>query len=107
MNNITPGTLCLVIRGRNAGKTCVVKSGPVSVLQVQDELANSTRKAVFIREYPEDPILEVDPPMVWSCKKTGEHCGEHPYMRQRSLLPIPPLADPITTKQEEEKPCTV
>lgn len=105
MDNIAPGTLCLIIRGPNAGKTCTVK-GYVPALQVQNEITNLMKRIARVKELPENPVLEIDVPVKWVCKVSGAPCGELPYIRQRSLLPIPPLEDKITTK-EEEKPCQV
>lgn len=102
MEIIPPGTLCLVIRGRNTGKTCIAGE-PVPAHQVAAIMMNATKKLCRIVERPENPILSVSTPMTWTCKKTQETVGEFQFIRQRSLLPIPPLGDKAMHKEKEKE----
>ncbi len=96
MNNITPGTLCLVIRGYHTGQ-CVVAEK-------------------FLREGDELPSGGESGGDYWLCtgsnlKVRNRHTQElmgrgYGLFTHSRLLPIPPLADPITTTKKEEKPCT-
>lgn len=49
-------------------------------------------------------IWKVDKMIEWKNLDGGK--VEIPYEAEYNLMPIPPLADPLDTKQEEEKPCT-
>lgn len=95
MENITPGTLCLVTRGYHTGQ-CVVAEK-------------------FLHEGEELPSGGWSGGDYWLCtgndlkvrnRLTRELMSRNYGLFTSSrLLPIPPLADPITT-QKEEKPCT-
>lgn len=103
MNNITPGTLCLVIGGKvptNLGKTVMTErfvnkgSHAITGIAVKDVWVVKGEGLVFRRKVSSHwPWVETEP-------------GNAGIFEPHHLLPIPPLADPITTKQEEEKPCT-
>lgn len=101
--NITPGTLCIIKRGPASGTSLTTVR-----LATDQEVSAILSKKMGIKDVRltgSGPIWEVDRPIEWIQVFTGARVSI-PYELETSLFPIPPLADPITTKQEEEKPCT-
>jgi len=96
--NITPGTLCLVVGYRiiadNLGKSVVARN----LVKIGDTL-------------PDGGYFGGPAEQAWACEgndltllmggRPVRNCS-YAHFAPEHLLPIPPLADPISTKKEEE-----
>lgn len=103
MNNITPGTLCFIKKGPMTGSSVTALR-----LAPEKEVEAILCKKMGLKNVILDgsgPIWEVDRMITWIQRYTGATV-KIPYEIEKSLFPIPPLADPLDVKQEEEKPCT-
>lgn len=99
MSNITPGTLCLVVGGPDTGlSVTALKIVDREILKKALEGACGFDVKVGFRQAE---IWEVDKPTLW-VSSSGAHKCKIPYEMRDNLLPIPPLADPLNVKQEEE-----
>jgi hypothetical protein len=94
--NITPGTLCLVTKGYHTGQSVIAER----FVHAGDSLPSGGHAG-------HDYWLCTGRDLKVRNKVTGELVDRnYSLFTSARLLPIPPLADPITTKQEEKKPCT-
>lgn len=106
MAEVTPGALCLVIKGYATGAS-VTAVEIVDIKTAEAEQMNIAKRLVRITigKYT-GAIWRVDPPITWACMgKDGKTVKyEFPFAFASQLLPIPPLADPLSVKHEEETP---
>lgn len=100
--DIKPGTLCLVISGPDMGKgVMAIRATPVQ--EVVSYLANTYRMICEVRDKAQK-CWEVDMQARWKAVG-GPKKGETflaPFLPENQLMPIPPLADPLDIKQQEE-----
>jgi hypothetical protein len=98
MNNITPGTLCIINRGPMFGTSLtaerLAEKGEVEALLCKEFGLKKVRLG------DNCPIWKTDKLVAW--RSLAGRIASIPYEAQYNLTPIPPLADPLDVKQEEE-----
>lgn len=107
MAEVTPGALCLVIKGHATGAS-VTAIEIVDIKTAETEQMNIAKKIMRIHDkYNWAVIWRVDPPITWisTSRSTGKKTEyKFPFAFAIQLLPIPPLADSLSVKHEEETP---
>lgn len=107
MAKVTPGALCLVIKGHSTGAS-VTAIEIVDIKTAETEQMNIAKKIMRINPKSYGQVIwRVDPPITWVSisRSTGKKTEyKFPFAFAIQLLPIPPLADPLSVKHEEETP---